>query len=255
MQIIWFVIMNIYKWRKSFSATVADNVMRAEIAFKTRESYWINTPEPVVILMSIYSRFHEGLEEELKMQALYKIIKENVTGRVTLLLAEKAHINVMGLKYSNERAVFNHCLEDTEKVLDRFKKKFTDCKIAFWHSYIEKAVDYTFFHNQIRKLYKIDPIFKEYLKEDAEEVYTKERVLESSNQDLFMEKTIEDILEQCVSVLVLVYKGYRFQFYPGTCYKSLEYVSSALLSKEARLSLIPVFLTIEQKNREPIRLA
>lgn len=69
-----------------------------------------------------------------------------------------------------------------------------------------------------------------------------------SNKELFIEKAIEDLLEQCASLLVLSNKGYRFQFYPGKPYASIEYVNRVFIPKDNQIFWIDVFLTIEKKT-------
>ena len=222
------------------------------MAFKTKAVDWLDTDKSVVILVSVHSSFHEGLVGELKMEALCNVIKNHVKGKVTLLFTEKAHLHAMELKYNSKAIAFEKCLQDARHLLDRFKKYFTDFNIAFWHSYIGEEPYYKKSCERIYRAYQEDPLFQEHLKNDAEKTYTEQRAFEFPDKALFIQKTIEDILEQCACLLVLSHKGYRFQFYPGNCYTAYEHVNTMLLSKDDRVSFIHVFLTIEQKNIQAI---
>ncbi len=71
----------------------------------------------------------------------------------------------------------------------------------------------------------------------SENTYNQERALLFPDKDLFIKATIEDILEQCICILVLSNKGYRFQFYPGTSYTAVEHINSTLLSEKRPFNL------------------
>ena len=96
-----------------------------------------------------------------------------------------------------------------------------------------------------------DPVFRKHLHADAEATYIADRVHEFSDKEVYINKTIEDLLEQCVCVLVLASKGYRFQFYPGRSYVSTEYVNNTFVPSGMQISNIDVFISIEKKTIIP----
>lgn len=242
--------MKSYIWRKNFSATCSNQewVMRGKLAFKTETTHWLNTEAPVLIPISVHSNFHEGLDGELKMNALISTIKNHVKGKITILLTEKAHLNVASLKYGNDQEAFEECLKDARRLVDRFKSYFEQCHLNYWDSYICEDPSYPLFRDQMREQYLTDEKFRNLVHQDAEMTYTSQRALEYPDQNLFINKAIEDLLEQCVCLLVITHKGYRFQFYPGNSFASTDYVNRTLLPKENQISCINVFLTIEKKT-------
>jgi hypothetical protein len=243
--------MNIYNLRKNFSATYSHNDMtiRGKLAFKTKETNWLDTEAPVIVPISIQSSFHEGMAGYLKMNAFISTIKAHVKGNITILFTEKAHLNVASLRFQNNyQRTFDECLHQAYEVADRFKVFFEGCNIVYWHKYIGHDPSYSFFYDKIIKIYQTDSVFQSHLSADAEITYTSERASEFIDKFLFISKAIEDLLEQCICVLVMANKGYRFQFYPGSQFASVEYVNRMFVDIEKKLSFIDVFLTIEKKT-------
>lgn len=229
-----------YLLRKNYTA-VNDHV-RAKLAFKTKDAKWLDTEKPVIILVSIHTAFHENLDGSMKMDSLVATIKNHVKGPITVLLADRAHIRTMSLKYPADGA--EKCLEDARALNARFQSCFSGCRIAYWHSYIYQDENFEHSLERVKKLAESDPLFRECLQTDA--LSQNKHIAEFT--DLFIEKSKEDILEQCACILVLSKKGYRFQFYPGHPYRSTEYVNQRLLPPENRVSWVNVFLSIESKK-------
>ena len=242
--------MSKYLWRKNYTARVSDQekAIRAKIAFKTQEIHWLETQASVIALISIDSAFHDGMEGNLKMDAFMSTIKQHVKGRVTVLISDRAHIRTSSLKYGgNLDKAFELCKDNAQGLVDRYRTYFEKCNVAFWHSYIYQAESFDPFLKLVKNLYDTDPVFRSHLLFDAEASYTVERMQDFSNKGLFIERTIEDILEQCACILVLANKGYKFQFYPGRPYASTEYVNEVLIPKE-KVCWVSVFLSIEKKT-------
>lgn len=217
-----------YLLRKNYTSIFSDGekTVRAKLAFKTKDSRWLDAEEPVVILMSIYSAFHEKLEGQFKMEALIRTIRNHVRGRVTLLLADRAHIRT-------QQVTLDQCIADAFAFHHRFNTHFAGCEVVYWHAYICQDPAFPSSLEAIHELYHTDGFFKKCLQEDAE--------------DTNKEEAIKDIMEQCACILVLSRKGVRFQFHPGDPYASTEYVNRTLLKEGDRVEWIKVFLSIEKK--------
>lgn len=242
--------MNKYSWRKNFTAVASNDekTIRGKLAFKTQKTHWLDTASPVIVLISIHSLFHQGLDGYLKMEALTSIVKNHVKGKITILLSDRAHIRTLSLKYGfNIEKTFQECLIASQQILNRYQSLFADCDIAFWHSYICEDKEFHLCMSSLKKLLEIDYHFYQLLLRDAEETYTYEREKLFAAKQLFIENAMEDILEQCACIMVLAKKGYRFQFYPGRPFSSVSYVSEVILI-EPKLSWVDVFLTIEKKT-------
>ena len=239
--------MSSYLLRKNFKTVFSDNFrsIRAKITLKTEYDHWVDTHEPVVITISTHSVIHNNYEGDLKMNALISIIKNNVRGKVTVLFTEKAHLNVMSLKHKDNATKV--CLHKAQELHFRYQSYFEGCNIAYWHSYICEDPHFVSCKRAIADLFQKDPTFQELIKADANGCYTQERKEEFPNKDLFLEKTAEDILEHCLCWVVLKKKGYKFQFYPGYPYVSMDYAAAHIAPELKKLEWIRVFLSIEKK--------
>ncbi len=240
-----------YLLRRNFTAVFSDErkTVHAKIAFKTQETQWLNTQLPVIALVSVHSAFHEGMEGDLKMNAWMSTIKENVKGRVTVLLSDKAHLHAASLKYENDLQItFEECKRGAQDLSKRYRRYFDNARVAFWHSYICQDKIYDASLKLVKELYNADSLFPGHLQQDAQACYTDQRMQDFSDKGLFIEKTIEDILGQCASMLVLINKGYRFVFYPGSPYASTEYVNQVLVPDDKKMCWIDTFLSIEKKS-------
>ncbi len=188
-----------------------------KIAFKTKQINWEGTNSPVVIPISIHSKFHQGVVGALKMQALISTIKENVRGEITLLLTERAHAN------ENQ---FD-ALQDAYALTDFFQECFQNCKITYWHSYINADMHYKECYQKVLDLYHTDATFQSFIHKEGKNSSAR-----------------ADLIEQSTALLVLKKKGYCFQFYPGKQYEAIEYLNEL----ENPIDLIHVFLSIEKKQ-------
>lgn len=239
-----------YNWRKNFSYIQSKNNIniKGKIAVKTKETYWIDTDSPIVIPISIYSRFHEGIPGTFKMHALIATMNEHVKGKKTILFTEMAHLKVRSLKFQEDmQMVFEQSLIDAHAIIKRFEQQLVGYKIAFWHEYICQDPSYPYFREKVTQLYEIDPIFREMLSQDAESTYLPKWEKEYPNKPLYIEKAREDILEQCIGLLVQSNKHYKYSFYPGSSFKSVEYANKALLEKDKQIEMILIFISIEKK--------
>lgn len=240
-----------YNWRKNFTCFGFKNnqKIKGKLAIKTKETHWQDTEEPIVIPLSIHSNFHSDIDGSFKMQALTSTIQEHVKGKKTILLTEMAHLNVFSLQFHGDRqTALAKSLSDANKLLERFQNTFSGYKLVFWHEYIRNDPSYPLFQEKVLQLYQMDDVFRELLFEDAESTYTPDRAAKFSKKSLFIEKTVEDLIEQCIGALVLANKAYKYSFYPGPSFKAVEYVNKTLLEKNRRLEMINLFITIEKKS-------
>lgn len=242
---------NTYLWRKNFTTTFLDQkqLVRGKLAVKTKKTDWLETEAPVVILVSVHSKFHELGSGDLKMQALVSTIRSHVKGKITILICDVAHLNTISLIYKGDLdKAYEECLREAQSLNERYEPYFADCDIAYWHSYINQDKNYALARSSLRELYRVDPLFRKYLYEDAEATYTTARMRVFPKKILYIEKTVEDLLEQCASLIVLSRQGYRYKFYPGSSYNSVLYANQMLLSKDEQISWIDVFISIEKKT-------
>lgn len=238
--------MNTYQWRSNFKAFVSngDRTICGKLAFKTKNTQWINTTAPVIILVSIHSSIHEEMSGELKINALISTIKKNVKGKITVLLADTAHRQTLSLKGVS----FNECILSAQQIKNRYHSYWENCGVVFWHSYILQDSNFIPLLSYLKELYVQDSIFRSFLLKDAEIAFTKQRKEEYPDKESFIEKTIEDLMEQCACIGVISNKGYRFQFYPGSSNFSTEYINQKILPIEKQVNWIDVFLSIEKKT-------
>lgn len=240
-----------YRWRRTCIASFSnqENMIEARVAFKTQEIHWVGTRFPVIAIISTHSAFHEGVEGDLKMNAFISTIKSCTGGGVTILFAEKAHLHALSLRYKNDlEKALQDCKSTAEKLSHRYQPYLEECNVIFCHTHICQDRDFESSLNKVENLYNTDPLFQKYLYQDAKTSYTPTRKQEFPNENLFIEKTVQDIMYQCVLTLVFAEKGYRFQFYPGRPNVSTEYANQVLIPEEKRISWINVFLSIEKKK-------
>lgn len=234
--------MSYYNLRKNFFINFerGNYEIKAKLVIKTREIEWVKTLSHVVIPISIHSFFHLGIEGEMKMQAFISTIKQNVQSKVTILMTEMAHVNVLSLKDENAAET---CKKDALGIVKRFQELFDDCTIVYWEEYIQKDPNYQTCKEKILEQYQRDVTFQSLLLENAHSTYTSTRSIEHQDKSLFLERAIYDLLEQSICLHVLSKKGYRFQFYPGRQYSAIEY-----LNQNISMVLVHVFVSIEKKR-------
>lgn len=113
--------MNIYRWRHTLNCF--RDTVSCKLAFKTHDNEWLQTEDPVVILVSLQSAFHEGIFGDIKMDAFVSTIKKHVKGRITVLL--DAHYSTMSLTFE-------------DKLAETFKAYFEGCQVVSSLSYIRQ---------------------------------------------------------------------------------------------------------------------
>ena len=106
-------------------------MIRGKLAIKTRETHWLNTAHPVVVL-SIHSALHKNVDGDLKMNALISSIKKLVKGRITVLLSDRAHLQTYSLKYQDDiKKAFEYCLLSAHTLQERYRPYFESCEVSF----------------------------------------------------------------------------------------------------------------------------
>jgi hypothetical protein len=218
------------------------------IIVKTNSSEWVGIADPVIVIFSIDSLFNEGQKGQLNVKALMSTIKQQVHGPITILLTENAHLHALSLEYNNDlQQALLQAREMAKSLHKKFAQEFEGCWVAYWHEFVSNDVDYQRFRDQIMSLYENDSVFREMLVKDALSTYTVDRADKFSDKDLYVEKTVLDLLEQCVYELISTKKGYKFDFYPGKQYATLHYVNERLLPVEKRITHVHVSISFEKK--------
>lgn len=248
-------ILNKYNLRRNVTAFYSNQTeqVRGKLAFKTRELHWLGTPHPVIVLISVQSAFHEEIKGDLKMNALLSTIRNHVKGEVTVLFSDVAHLQTMSLNHGgNLPQAFHTCLHEANALHLRYQPYLDGSRIAYWHSYICQDPIFEDSLKFMNEAYLTDASFRYLLDGDADETYEKSANYGNVDKDLFIKKARKDLLEQCACIMVLANKGYRFQFYTGNPFPSVEYVNCTFLAEEERVSWINVFLTIEKKTARAV---
>lgn len=245
---------NRYILRKNYTSIfyTKDDIIRGKLAFKTKTDTWLNTESPVVILVSIDSAFHNPIYGDLKMNALIATISSHVQDKVTVLMADQAHLQTTILNYHHdETAAFEANLKKTHELVSRYQSFLISSSLAYWHSYICHDANYHHFLNLVKDLSIRDSTFQDHLQADIQTSYTETRRQKYKEEEVYRCKAMEDILEQCACLLVLAEKGYRFLFYPGPPLASTEYMIRHLLPPTKQIEWVDVFLSIEKKTTIP----
>lgn len=231
-----------------YSVDYQNQTIEGKINFKTKSLDWVGTRDPVIVPISIHTAFHEGILGELKMKGFISIIKNNVKGKITILLTEKAHLHALSLKYENntERA-FHEVYLEAKLLSDRFREYFEGCQIDYWFNFINQDPDYPLFCQKVMQLYANDAIFKQHVHEDAEKTYTIQRESQFPDKALFIRQSIKDILENCVYLFVIANKSCRYQFYPGSDIASRGYLTKYFLRPEQHV-YVNVSIKIEKSR-------
>jgi hypothetical protein len=182
------------------------------------------------------------------VQTFLSTIKEHINGKITILLTEQAHVHALSLLYNNDyHEALERCKKDAQLLVDRYKTYFEGLDVQWWQTFIRSDSEYETFKNLIMETYKTDAQFQQLVRSDAESSYTSTRAQEASDKELYIAKTIQDLLEQAIYIFIVSKRGYRFDFYPGKPYSSSEYINNNFLSANKRLKRIVVCLSTYKK--------
>lgn len=236
-----------YIFRKNYKGICESEgeKLSGHLAFKTQDVSWLNTSKPVLVLVSVNSAFHKDGEGFLKMEAFLSTIKSCVKGEVFILIADTAHLNTQYL-LEGVTAKESSLLAGEELTL-RYHSLFKEFELIYWHSLCQDDA-YTWIRSNVVTLFHFDKKFQNFLLEDAENAFTEKRARAFLDKAQFIEKTIDDLIEQCV-FLQLLARRYSYLFYPGAPHKATEYLNMVIPSQ---LKWINVFLSIEKKTRIPV---
>lgn len=227
-------------------------VAKARIVFKTVNTEWVNSCDPMIALISLHSNFNEGVDGHLKMSGFINTLKENVRNNLTILLTEKAHFHALSLKYNHDlEKTSKRCLEDAESLEKRFASYFSGCKVAYWQDFVEQDPDYQSIQAYVHGIHKEDAYFRDLVRKDAEGTYTPQRSLEHPDKPLYIAKTELDLLEQCIYTIVAAKKGFKYDFYPGNFIASASYLNTVVCPFGKQITNVPVYLAIEKKYNPP----
>jgi hypothetical protein len=239
-----------YAWIKCILLTSEQKTLslknRTKLTVKTVSADWVDTHEPVILIFSIHTKFHEGPIGELQSKSLIESIKEHIKGKIVVLFPEHAHTKANSLKYNNnEQRAFDACSKDARALAERLKPYLTGCDVHFWNTLISNDSGYAAAQEKVKHLYTIDKKFQQLLRADAEGHYSPAWASEVPDKELFIKKTTEDIMEQIAYLFIVTNKGYKFEFYPGKPNPSSEYINQTCIKPENQLKRVPVFLHFE----------
>lgn len=250
--------MSTYNFKEIYTATASDEetILNGRLIFKTLSRAWIGTEKSVILPISIHSRFHKGLVGDLKMGALISTVRKHVKGKMTILLTECCHVQVMSLKYQNDfQKAVQVSLQDAKNLENRFKVFFEECHVTYWQNYINEDPFYEECSKLIRDLYENDLTFQDLVHLDAESTYTTDCAFEFYDKEFFIKKAIEDMLGQLIGLLIFSRKGYRFHFYPGKLCQSTYYANQVLLHDDKKIALIDANLTVTTQTPQDAKSA
>lgn len=232
------------KHKLSFSTEFDDGqVVNTRMFVTTRPGIWVNTGHPIILPISIHSVFHEGNVGKAKMTALIEMVKTNVKSTITILFTEKAHLETLRVKYQTHASIaFEKCYQDAIQLKNRLANVLEDCMIMHWNEFVDQDPHYLEIKQQVLNLFGSDEEFRQLLKQDAEMTYTSTRSQEFNNKQEYVRAVIVDLLEQCVYHLITSGKGYRYEFYSGKRYRSVELIGRKFLSDDQNLTRINVSL-------------
>lgn len=241
--------MNVYNLRINMRlfSQLENECLKAKIAFKTKTKSWLNTPDLVVIPLSIDTGFHQGIAGRLKMQALIKAIRENIKSRPTLLFTDGAHRHVHSQLFQSnlDRAVRD--LSAQAKILQQWILPLASgCNIAFWTEVVLNAPEFGLAKKYLYSLLAHDSVLRALVEQDALQSYTALRQKQFRDKISYIESAKQDIMEYLSYQLVFSQKIFLWQLYPGKEYASSEYLQQRNI---ITMKSIYVFIAIESKNK------
>lgn len=218
------------------------------VTIKTRPAHWQNSTSPVLVPFSIHSHIYDGIQGTFKIAALLNLIKNCVKGEATILFCEKAHLNVLSLKYSGDlNKALEVCEQDTHGLMLRFKDELDGFHIAHWANFVNDDPGYIHFRNKLLDLYDTDSVYRSLVTADIAETYTIERQNEYPDKEQYFDACKLDLIEMTVFSLIASKKGYHFYFYPGKSWSSMTYINNQFLTENERLSLVNVRISLKDQ--------
>jgi nucleosome binding factor SPN SPT16 subunit len=79
------------------------------------------------------------------------------------------------------------------------------------------------------------------LRADAEDTYNEDRKKDFPDKSLYISKFELDLLEHCIFYLIASKNGYKFEFYPGKIYSSIDFFNNHFLDE---IKIIRVNVTL-----------
>lgn len=230
-----------YSLRKNYKAICLEGEQQivGHMAFKTKDALWLNTKKPSLALISIQSAFHYGFEGNMKMEAFISVIRSSIQAPLTILIADLAHLQTRKLLEENKAET--NCIKDADELVWRYRSIFADSTLIYWRD-LKKQEKFSLLRSEILKLSKNDQQFQQLLKEDAERDWTNKRQALYPSKEAFIEKSIEELIDQCACMQLLASLNYGYVFYPGAPHQATQYFKSSI-------EWIDVFLSIEKKAR------
>lgn len=209
----------------------------------SRPACWVGTDQSVILPFSIHSALYNGDEGKIKVAALLRYVKTHVKGRITVLFCEKAHVEVLSLKYGNNaQTALNQTSGDAQQLKERFKAELEGLHIMSWIDFVDGDEKYQHYKDLVLQLYQSNEDFRTKIREDAESTYHSDRQKECADKEIYLNKCFTDVLEHCVYVLIATSRGYKYEFYPGKGPESVEFVNQHFSQNETKLIRVNVGL-------------
>lgn len=211
------------------------------LRLKTRPNSWIDTDTPVIIPISLESKFASC---RIKLSALLKLVKENVKGRITLLICEGAHRHTLTLKHGkNTKDVINNMTSDFMK-----RSEISVFEITTWNEFVLQDPMYHDLKLQIEELYSNDLEFRKKLLNDAKNTYTEERSISYPDKSSYMAAAQQDLMEHCIFLLTAVKNGYKYEFYPGATRESAKHYEKCRELTRVNVTLGTIYANEKLEN-------
>ena len=185
------------------------------VKVKTQPGNWLRTMDPVIIPISIHSVIHNDL---FKIHSMLNVVKNNVAGRITVLMCEGAHLQTFKLQCKDAE---ERIRRDTDMLIKHYSQYLKDCEVIHWNEFVNYHDSYNIFKTRINELYDTDSEFRLKVQQDAS----------------YIKPAESDMLEQCIYLMIASEKGYKFEFYPGSRSKSMCYINDKNSTKLTRINV------------------
>ncbi len=209
---------------------IVDSVNKSHVLFRfeTRTNSWMNGP--VLVLTSIFSKFSE---KDLQMTALMSIVTSftnKANHQVSVLLADAAHCNAESLQFGRDvDAAYQHASAAATILRSRFTDQFRDYLVKNCHDLVNDPT-YSQEKAKLQTLSESEPEFLACLNQDMDDFLQNhpDIIQEGVSKEEYVKLSIQDILCQCVILILLSYRGIRYVIYPGKPSRAGEFICKHL---------------------------
>lgn len=224
-------------------------LMDKYLSIKMNPSNWVGTNNPVIIPFSIHSAFHENEFGFEKIQALVTLVRNSVKNNITILLCDWSHLNARSLIYNGDKNyTAKKCILDAKEYHKKFNALFDSCEVVYWSNFVNEDNLYESFKSKIMNIYHNDLYFQEMIKKDMEKLNKNKNVIKES--ELYQKESIQDLLEQCIYLMIAANKKYSFEFYIGKRNLTANYINEKFC--DSHLTRVNVHIKISEMAPEKL---